>query len=159
MRITRVSIENFRCFDRFTIDLAGESRLLIGENAIGKSSLITGIARALGRERGFQQSDFLDLARGIDIRVTLTGLGTNQLGTFAEAADFGANTSLTVGVMVIWDPDTEECDVTHGYPTKAWKQSNRIEREAIDVYWIADTRDPSRLLQFGTRHGLLADVL
>lgn len=159
MRITRVLIENFRCFDHFTIDLAGESRLLIGENAIGKSSLITAIARALGRERGFQRSDFLDLARGIDIRVTLTGLDTTQLGIFAEAADFGATTSLTVGVMVAWDPDAEESDVTHGYPTKAWKQSNRIERDAVDIYWIADTRDPSRLLQFGARRGLLADVL
>jgi len=159
MRITRVSIENFRCFDRFTIDLAGESRLLIGENAIGKSSLITGIARTLGRERGFQRSDFLDLGRAIDIRVTLTGLDPSQLGVFADAADFGATTSLTVGVMVVWDPDTEESDVTHGYPTKTWKQSNKIERETIDVYWIADTRDPSRLLQFGARRGLLADVL
>lgn len=159
MRITHVSIENFRCFGHFAIDVGGESRLLVGENAIGKSSLITGIARALGRERGFQQSDFLDLAHAIDIRVTLTGLDTNQLGTFAEAADFGSATSLTVAVMVTWDPDTEECDVRHGYPTKAWKQSSRIEREAIDVYWIADTRDPSRLLQFGARRGLLADVL
>jgi len=159
MRITRVSIKNFRCFNSFTIDLAAESRLLIGENAVGKSSLITGIARALGRERGFQRSDFLDFAREIDIRVTLTGLDTSQLGIFAEAADFGATTSLTVGVMVVWDPDAEESDVMHGYPTKTWKQSSRVEREAIDICWIADTRDPSRLLQFGTRRGLLADVL
>jgi predicted ATPase len=159
MRIVRVSVDNFRCFERFALDLSGESRFLIGENAVGKSSLITAIARAVGRERGFQRTDFLDTNRAIDIQVTFTGLDGGDLGVFAEAADFGAVPSLTVGVMAVWDSNMEETDVTHGYPTKAWKPSNRSEREAIDVYWISATRDPSRLLQFGARRGLLADVL
>lgn len=159
MRITQVYVENFRCFDEFSIDLAGESRLLVGENAIGKSSLITAIARGLGRDRGFQRSDFLDESHAIQIRITLTGLNAAQLGVFAECADFGSPTSLTVGATAVWDADTEECEVTLGYPTKAWKQSNRTERESIDTYLIADARAPSKLLQFGTRTGLLADVL
>ena len=74
MRITSLSIQNFRCFDNFSIDLSGKSRFLIGENAIGKSSLISAIARAMARERGFQRSDFLDLNRLIEIQVTLTDL-------------------------------------------------------------------------------------
>src|SRR5688500_2832716 len=117
MRITRLSIKNFRCFDNFATDLAGKSRFLIGENAIGKSSLITAIARALARDRAFHRYDFFDLAQIIDIQVTLTELDTTQLGIFAEVADFGGSPSLTIGVKVVWDPDGEECEVTHGYPT------------------------------------------
>ena len=103
MRITRVTVENFRSLDAFVLDLEGESRFLVGENAIGKSSLITAIARAVGRERTFSRSDFVDLARPIDIRVTLTALDAAQLGVFADAADFGAVTSVTMGITALWD--------------------------------------------------------
>lgn len=159
MRITRVSVENFRCFENFVIDFAGESRLLIGENAIGKSALMSCIARALGRERTFQRNDFLDLDKAISIQVVIGDLDPAQLGVFHEAADFGAPTTLTLGVLAVWDADSEECEVTHGYPTKTWKTSKPVERDAIDIYWISDSRDASRLLQFGARRGVLADLL
>jgi predicted ATPase len=162
MRITGVSVENFRCFEKFAIDLKGESRFLIGENAIGKSSLMTAMARALGKERTFQRTDFLDLKKAIDIRVAIRDLDGAQLGVFPHAADFGAGgapTTLTVGVRVAWDPDAEECEIEHGYPTKNWIKSKPVEREAIDVHWIPDTREASRLLQFGVRRSLLSDVL
>ena len=56
-------------------------------------------------------------------------------------------------------PDSEEVEVTHGYPTKVWRQSNRSEREAVELYWISDSRDATRLLQFGSRRGLISDAL
>jgi predicted ATP-dependent endonuclease of OLD family len=159
MRITRVSVENFRSLDAFVLDLGGESRFLVGENAIGKSSLLTAIERAMGRDRAFSRSDFMDLARPIDIQVTLIGMDPGQLGVFADAADFGAVTSVTMGVMALWDPDAEDVEVKHGYPTKGWRQSNRSEREAVELYSISDSRDASRLLQFGARRGLIPDAL
>lgn len=159
MQISRVTIENFRTLDAFILDLNGESCYLVGENAIGKSSLITAIVRALGRDRAFERTDFLDLKHPVDIRVTLTGLDAKQLGIFADAADFSAVTSVTMGVMALWDPDEEEIEVTHGYPTKVWQPSKRSEREAIELYWISDNRDPSRLLQFSSRKGLISDAI
>ena len=137
MRIQRVSIENFRCFEKFVIDLNGEPRLIIGENAIGKSSLMAAMARALGKERTFQRNDFLDLEKAIDIRVTLSDLSGDQLGVFHDAADFTTPPTLTVGAQAIWDPDTEECESFHGYPTKGYKKSKPAERDAIDVHWIS----------------------
>lgn len=160
MRIGPVSIANFRSFEGLTVDLEQASRFLIGENAIGKSSFVTAIARALGKDtRGFQRDDFRSLEQAIEIRVTLGNLDAAQRGVFAEAADFGPTTSLTVGVLVTWDPDTEELEIIHGYPTKNWKQSSKAEREAMDVYWIPDGRDPSRLLQMGWRRNVLGDLL
>ena len=159
MRITRITVENFRSLDAFALDLEAESRFIVGENAIGKSSLITAIARAVGRDRTFSRSDFLDLKRPIDIRVTLIGLDAAQLGVFADAADFGAVTSVTMGVTALWDPDAEEIEITHGYPTKAWRQTKRSERDAVELYWIPDSRDATRLLQFGSRTGLITDAI
>ena len=159
MRITRVTVGNFRSFDAFVLDFDAESRFIVGENAIGKSSLITAIARALGRDRTFSRSDFFDLARPIDIRVTLIGMDAAQLGVFADAADFGTVTSVTMGVTALWDADVEEVEVTHGYPTKAWRSSNRSERDAVELYWISDSRDAARLFQFGSRRGLIANAL
>lgn len=159
MRIARVAIENFRSLDAFALDLDGESRFLVGENAIGKSSLITAIGRAMGRDRTFSRSDFVDLGRPIDIRVTLIGMDPGQLGIFADAADFGAVTSVTMGVTALWDPDAEDVEVTHGYPTKAWRPSNRSERDAVELYLVSDSRDATRLLQFGSRRGLITDAL
>jgi predicted ATP-dependent endonuclease of OLD family len=92
MQISRVTIENFRTLDAFILDLNGESCYLVGENAIGKSSLIAAIVRALGRDRAFERADFLDLKHPVDIRVTLTGLDATQLGILADAVDFGAVT-------------------------------------------------------------------
>lgn len=159
MRITRVTVENFRSLDAFALDLEAGSRFIVGENAIGKSSLITAIARAVGRDRTFSRSDFFDIARPIDIRVTLIGLDAAQLGVFADAADFGSVTSVTMGVTALWDPDAEDVEVTHGYPTKAWHLSKRSERDAVELYWISDGRDATRLLQFGSRRGLITDAL
>jgi predicted ATPase len=159
MRLLRLSIENFRAFEKFTIDLQGESRFLIGENAIGKSSLISAIARALGIERTFQRSDFQDLTKAIEISVTIGDLDPAQIGILHECADFGPTTTLAVGVQVIWDSDAEECEISHGYPTRAWRKSKPAERETIDVHWISDNRDAGRMLQFGTRRGVLAEVL
>lgn len=162
MRIATVAVENFRCFEAFSIDFGGQPRFLVGENSIGKSSLITAIARALGKERTFQRNDFRDLKKAIEIRVVIQNLDDAQLGVFAHATDFGkgnAPTTLTVGVRVAWDGDAEECEVEHGYPTKNWGKSKAVERDALDAYWIPDTRDASRLLQFGARRGFLADIL
>ena len=159
MRITRVSVENFRSLDAFILDLDGESRFLVGENAIGKSSFLVAIERAMGRARAFSRGDFIDPARPIDIQVTLVGMDSGQLGVFADAADFGTVTSVTMGVMALWDSDAEEVEVKHGYPTKAWRPSNRSERDAVEMYSISDSRDASRLLQFGARRGLIPDAL
>lgn len=161
MRICTVSIQNFRSLASLNIDLEGRSRFLIGENAVGKSSLLTAIARALARDsHGFQRDDFHDRNSAIDIRLVLIGLNDEQCGVFADAADFGDETTLTVGVCAIWDPDAEEVDVTHGYPTKDWRRSSKDEREALsNVHWIGDARDPCRILQLGWRRSLLGDLL
>jgi predicted ATP-dependent endonuclease of OLD family len=84
MRMHRVEFRNFRSFTSFGLDLDGRSMWVIGENAGGKTSLLTGIARALGRDLAFPSADFADLQQPIDLRVTLTDLDAGQRAVFGN---------------------------------------------------------------------------
>src|SRR6266545_7780619 len=44
MEISRIEIRNFRSFRQFELNLDGESMFVIGENAGGKTSLLTAVA-------------------------------------------------------------------------------------------------------------------
>lgn len=62
MRIDRLTLENFRCFSRYEIELAPRFTLLIGNNASGKTAMLDALAVAAG-------SFFLDLSmEGIEAR-------------------------------------------------------------------------------------------
>lgn len=49
MRVERVELTNFRKFASFTMDLHPELTVLVGENGSGKTSVLAGLAGALGR--------------------------------------------------------------------------------------------------------------
>lgn len=78
MKISRIEIRNFRSFRNFAVNLDGASMFIIGENAGGKTSLLTAIARALGRDLNFRIEDFADRQKAIEIEVTLTCLDQGQ---------------------------------------------------------------------------------
>ncbi|MFH1468528.1 MAG: AAA family ATPase [Pseudomonadota bacterium] len=48
VRLTRAEFQNFRGFDRLEVELAPEFNLILGANGAGKSSLIDGLAMAVG---------------------------------------------------------------------------------------------------------------
>lgn len=60
MKLDYVRIRNFRGFAEAELDLRGATRYLIAQNAGGKTSLLTAIARALGRDLSFSITDFAD---------------------------------------------------------------------------------------------------
>src|SRR5262245_43275040 len=58
MRLARIRIENFRCFQNFDFVPKPDINLLIGENNSGKTSLLHALDRALGRGTAFDLDDF-----------------------------------------------------------------------------------------------------
>lgn len=159
MKIQRVTIKNFRSFKEFTLDLGGNCRFVIAECAIGKTSLLTAIYRAMGKDRGsFTKADFGDVGETIEIELLLTDFDPDQRGILCERLDFGSG-SLTVGVRVTWDEAEESAVVEHGYPTKGWNKSTADEREALVVQWLPTERDVGKYLQFGLRRNLVARLL
>jgi AAA domain len=99
----RLSIGNFRGFDNFVLEVGGRSLFLIGENGGGKSSLLTAIVRALGRDLNFTRADFRDVNQPIELEVTLSEFTTPQRGLYGNYIQFGPPATLTVGARAIWN--------------------------------------------------------
>jgi predicted ATPase len=159
MKLSRLRIKNYRSLADLSLDFGGNSLFIIGECAIGKTSLLTAIARGLGREYGsFACADFTDVSEAIEILMTLTDLTNEQIGTFPDVFDF-ASRSLQVGVRVTWDADQQKAEAEHGYPHRDWRRSTREERDALAFHWLPADRDMSRMLQFGLRRNLLGRLL
>jgi energy-coupling factor transporter ATP-binding protein EcfA2 len=160
MRLQRLEIENFRGFDGFDLPVNGGSLFLIGENAGGKTSLLTAIARALGRDRGFTRADFRDLQAPIEITATLNDLSAPQRAILGNNVEFatGSPARLRVQARAIWDPAVEDAEAEHLYP-KNGNRSSRAERDAIPILWLPAVRDVGRFLQFGVPRNVMGQLL
>lgn len=132
---------------------------VIGENAGGKTSLLTGIARALGRDLSFTRADFRDLQEPIQIEVTLQDFDVPQRALFGDYIHFGVPPTLAVGVRAVWDSAAENAEVEHWYPRHPASRSKKKEREGLPVQWLASARDPARMLQFGVARNLMGLIL
>src|SRR5581483_5724814 len=160
MQIRRIEIRNFRSFRQFELNLNGESMFVIGENGGGKTSLLTAVARAFGRDLNFQAEDFADRQQAIEIEVTLSHLDQAQAAVFGNYADFATTPPrLRVAVRAVWDPNAEEADVEHHYPRRTGSRSKREEREALTWQWLPSARDAERMLQFGVPRNLMGKLI
>jgi predicted ATPase len=159
LKIERLVIRNFRGFDNFALDVGGRSLFLIGENAGGKSSLLTAIVRALGRDLNFTRADFRDTQQPIEIEVSLSDFTVPERGLYGDYIRFGPPAMLVVGVRAIWNVAAEEADYEHHYPLHAGSHSRREEREGFPMQWLPSWRDPSRMLQFGAPRSVMGLLL
>ena len=48
MKLEKINIENFRCFDKFTLDLHPELTVLIAPNGVGKTALLDAARASVG---------------------------------------------------------------------------------------------------------------
>jgi hypothetical protein len=159
VKLKSITIKNLRRLDDLDLEFDGADVFLIAENAGGKTSALTAIARALGRDLAFERADFTDVTQSIEIIATLYDLDLNQQGVFAERIEFGQPITLQIGVLATWDALNEQAEVTHGYPRHGWARSSRDERDALPLIWLPAWRDPSRMLAFGAARGLLGALV
>ena len=95
MHISKVSISNYRQVrsDSLYLDLKSGLNVMIGENNVGKTTVIEAIALALSYgsiERGLvtlQRSDFNDETKPISIQLDFSDLSDEQEAAFIEALD------------------------------------------------------------------------
>jgi len=160
MKIERVRIRNFRAFEDVELELRGASRFIIAPNAGGKTSLLTAIARALGRDLSFSAADFADRSQEILVQVTLSDLDSRQRSVLGNNVDFtpGRPATVTMQVRSTWNEASETADTEHGY-LRAGSRSRRDERDAINMQWLPTFRDPARMLSFGNARNLLGVLL
>lgn len=69
MRITKITVENFRLLKKFSIDLEKDLSLVIGKNNTGKTSILSVLDKFLNEKNKFTYDDF-----NIDFKNELEGL-------------------------------------------------------------------------------------
>ena len=159
MRLEKIELRNFRCFEHFELELAGDSLLVLGANASGKSSLLSAVEMAL--QGGLvRQPDFRDLLIPAELIATLSGIPPAAQGSFADATDFATTPpTLRIGLRGTWDPDELEIESVHGYPDRAWRRATRAARSNLPVIYLPAWRDPDRLTRLVGRDSLMAQLI
>lgn len=160
LKLTHIEIENFRCFESFSLDLGGDTALVIAPNGGGKTSLLEAIAKGSGLSRTASREDFFDLRTPIEIVLTIAGIPTEAAGIFADQTQFGGGPpTIKIGMRATWDGEEQELEVVHGFPDSGWTRATRAQRDALSVLWLPAHRDPTRSLQIVGSTSVLAKLV
>lgn len=158
MRITHLSISNFRGVSTLNLSLAGQPALLLGANGAGKSATLTAAAKALGVDRGMRMEDVVDPTQPVELTVTLDDLGTDLTGVFSSRVTFGpGGPTLTLGVHAV--VDGSEIEMVHGFPDASWARASRAQLRTLPVLWLGADRQHEQLLQLAGTRSLLAKLV
>lgn len=177
MYISKISIENFRCFgeapNHFVLPLQPGLTALVGENDTGKTAVIDAIRLVLGtRDQEWYRlddSDFYEgaISREIKIELKFEGLTALDKRAFVEYLTYGMNENDEVAFYIHWRAkDTgkiiagrshRRIDVSSGLdgngPTIATEA-----REFLRATYLRPLRDAEQALSAG-RGSRLAQVL
>ena len=160
MRLDRIQIHNYRPFVDFDLTLGGDSVTVVAANAGGKTALLVAMSSALSGARGLGRRDFHDLATPIEIVATLKELEPDDQSAFVDAVRFGgAEPTVDLGIRALWDEESQQIDVTWGFPDRAWARAGRTTRERIPLLTLPSYRDPARLLAFTGSRSVLEQLL
>ena len=158
MQIESVELTNFRSFKKLSLALDGKSIYLVSENGGGKTSVLTAIARALGKERIATPQDFGDINLPLEVVVKLRGFLPADQGVFPKELSFVGTPSLRIGFRAVWNKSEQEAEMTCGFPDHGWRQASKQQREALRVVWLPAHRDSGRLLDLGAARALWAPL-
>jgi len=159
VRLDRIEVRNFRCFSDFTLDIAGESLLLVAPNAGGKTALLTAVRLALNGGT-VSRGDFRDLGAPVELIATVSDIPPTAHGVFADAMDFGTTPpTLRIAVRGAWDPVELEVESHYGFPDDGWRRAGREARENLPVLWLPAWRDAGKLTPFVGRQSILEELV
>jgi predicted ATP-dependent endonuclease of OLD family len=159
MRLKAIEVSNFRCFENLQLDIDGDSLLVIGANARGKSSLLEAIHHSI---KGGQLSleDFRDRDEPIELIATLSDLPAENQGLFRDAFNFNvAPPTLRVACRATWDSQEQELNTEHLFPDDGWRRIGREAREALPIIYLPAWRDPKRLTAPAGSSSLLGSLV
>jgi len=83
MLLYRANIENFRNIDHININFS-DFNVLIGENNIGKTNILTAINKVLSKNVYFKEDDFKILEKPIIIELSFNNLSDEDKAAFFD---------------------------------------------------------------------------
>jgi putative ATP-dependent endonuclease of OLD family len=159
VRLEKLAIRNFRCFGQLELELAGDSLVVVGPNAAGKSTLLAAARTAL-HGGSVSKTDLRDIEVPAELVATLSGITPATQGAFADVMDFAVTPPvLRIGVRATWDPDELEVEVVHGFPDNAWSRAGRVARDQIPILALSAWRDATKLTPVIGRSSLLGELV
>jgi putative ATP-dependent endonuclease of the OLD family len=126
MRLSRIRVENFRCFEDEEVCF-NDYTCLVGANGSGKSTVLAALRIFFGDSPGaavdlirLQKDDFhnRDTSRAVVITLTFTDLEPEAKGQFS---DYVRQEQLVVSVVAEWDEATNSAEVKRFGERKAMK--------------------------------------
>jgi predicted ATPase len=159
VQVLSIDIKNFRCFESFSLEFGGASRLIIGSNGMGKTTLLHALHMAMQGGRGITLEDLRDSSIPLEIIAKLGAVPPTAHGVFHDAMTFETPPFLRVGVQATWDPAEAELEIVHGFPDAAWRRAGREARANLPVLMLNAQRDVGRLLTFTGTASLLDDLV
>ena len=131
MLLYKAYIENFRNIDFININFS-EFNVLIGENNIGKTNILTAINKVLSKNVYFKEDDFKVLEKPIIIELSFNNLSTEDKASFFDFEGiFNPETEdITIKTIVNWRSTIGNADISIKFIRKDREES---EQEVKDV--------------------------
>ena len=147
MRLARVKVLNYRNIDGVTVIFNPDCNYIIGENNLGKSNFLSLLGTVLSGGRGFDEKDFTDPEKSIEIELDIKLLPFEQ-GFFGD--NFSPEDASLLKIRVQQKinntyPDIVSADSNETIPAKMLKKINFLKYETTSV--------PSRELRLDTQKG------
>lgn len=131
MLLYKAEIENFRNIEFININFS-EFNVLIGENNIGKTNILTAINKVLSKNVYFKEDDFKVLEKPIIIELSFNNLSNEDKASFFDFEGlYNPETDdITIKTIVNWRSTIGNADISIKFIRKDLKES---EQEVKDV--------------------------
>ena len=113
MLLYKAYIENFRNIDNITINFT-EFNVLIGENNIGKTNILTAINRVLNKNVYFKEDDFKNLENPIIIELSFNALSDEDKAAFFDLDGIlnPEDNDITIKTIATWRNTIGNADIS-----------------------------------------------
>ena len=113
MLLYKAYIENFRNIDNITINFT-EFNVLIGENNIGKTNILTALNRVLNKNVYFKEDDFKNLENPIIIELSFNALSDEDKAAFFDLDGIlnPEDNDITIKTIATWRNTIGNADIS-----------------------------------------------
>lgn len=147
MKVTKLSVKNYKNLDDINIDLDDNCNFIVGENNLGKSNLLD-LFKIIFSNRSFEESDFMDASISISIELTIK-LDDIELGNFEDLCD--GNDTNTINIICKQETVDDNIEFHHK-ETDIFIPASRIR--AANFIHYNSLRNPIQEVQFGKSKGV-----
>ena len=152
MLLYKAHIENFRNIDHININFS-DFNVLIGENNIGKTNILTAINKVLSKNVYFKEDDFKVLEKPIIIELSFNNLSDEDKATFFDFEGLynPKDADITIKTIGTWRSTIGNADISVNFIRKDLKEGEqevkpvtKIFRKTLSSHYISAHRNYSK---------------